>query len=281
MSEQPREDAPGPEEWARQQAWLQEVGEASVLPMGDPSREAVEAEVRARGGWALAYWEALLEEDEVWRGTLAEPVDAPQDLGVRLKAIADQHAPLAREAVPRKVAPALRRLAVALLLLAIGGWALAQVLTPSAPEDDNSQAVHAVALLALNDHLDTHEQVVHANEPLALAAALQPHIPFDVRMPNLGPTVTPVGGRPCTLGSHSVAFSAWQGSRGRLTLIQLRRGDFGLPADMAARVITPSGDAARGRPLDVLFFGHGDTVWVVVADDAEDLRDVRRVVGSS
>ncbi|MDA1195299.1 MAG: hypothetical protein O2894_08945, partial [Planctomycetota bacterium] len=167
-------------------------------------------------------------------------------------------------------------LAVALVLV-VGvawGWWAAHGEAPSDP-------VASVALLALNDHLDTHDQKVYASDPEALRAALQPHIGFPVRVPELGAALRPVGGRPCTLGSHPVAFSAWRAPAGRVTLIQMRRADFGLPADMAPQVVTPSGAAARGRPLDVLFFGQGDTVWVVVADDADDLRRIRQAVSNS
>jgi len=265
-----------PEEKVRREAWLQELGEASVLPAEHEIRVAVEEKVAERGGWAKAHWEALLEEGEVWRGALVD-VEPPAELPVRLHRIPQQH-PVLR----------LRRRrvlwgAAAAVLAAVG--AIGILVRGSGPEAFVTPEIAQVALLALNDHLDTHEQDVLSDDPAVLARELQAHIPFPVDLPDLGGVIQPVGGRRCTLGSRAVAFTAWTGRGGRVTVIQLRRADFGLPADLAPQVVhaDPQTDsqAARSRPLDVFFFGRGDTVWVVVADDAEDLRRVREFVTQS
>ena len=55
----PRSDRDATKGRLEREAFLQELGEASVLPAGDEHRVAVEARVRERGGWAAAHWEAL------------------------------------------------------------------------------------------------------------------------------------------------------------------------------------------------------------------------------
>lgn len=286
--------SPNAAESLRREEWLQELSEASVLPPEDATRRRIEAQVAERGGWAQSYWLALLSEGESWRRALPE-IEPPAELAGRLRMIPAQH-PLA-SVVRRRMAWGAAAAAVLVVGLA---WALMGRETgPGFPGqdlrddagghfgDDSGLTVEVaqVALLALNDHLDTHEQDVLSDDPVALARDLQPQIPFPVRLPDLGGVIRPVGGRRCTLGSHPVAFTAWRGAPsdrqaegGRLTLIQLRRADFGLPADMAPQLVHPQGQAARGSPLDVLFFGRGDTVWVVVADEAQDLQRVRQQV---
>lgn len=265
-------DATSPEQNLRREAWLQELSEASLLPPEDAMRLRIEAEVIERGPWAESYWAALLAEGDSWRRALPAIEPSPELAG-RLRSIPAQY-PLLRM---RR-----RRLlwgAAAAALVVVGlAWGLAGRGTGEAPSLQTGvmPEVAQVALLALNDHLDTHEQDVLSDDPATLARDLQPQIPFPVLLPDLGAGIEPVGGRRCTLGSHPVAFTAWRGTAGgRLTVIQLRRDDFGLPADMKPQQVHPEGQAAEGSPLDVLFFGRGDTVWVVVADDAQDLQRLR------
>ncbi len=254
-----------------QRKWLEELGEAATLPASDPRRAEMEARVQARGGQALAHWQALIAEDAAWRGALRVG-EAPEGLADRLRAIPEQNAPVTTASAvlartPRWLWAGVAVVAVGVLVVLIAG-----ALHPN--------PIQEVALLALNDHLDTHSQDVHADEPAELARRLQSHLPFPVEVPSLGEGIVPVGGRKCTLGSHIVAFTAWQGRGGRLSMVQLKPADFGLAANMAPRVVRPEGDAARAHPLDVLFFGNGEYVWVVVADDAQDLRRVRDSLGN-
>ncbi len=252
------------------QAWLERLEEAAALPPGHLRREALQQEVQQRGGWAAAHWQTLVSEQAALRAAL-EDAEPPAGLQSRLRAIPGQH----RRSQPLGRRSLLWGGAAAVMLLAVGAH------VRISPADDPERVVREVALLALNDHLDTHEQDVLTTDARALQRDLQSHIPFPLDLPDIGPAMQAVGGRRCTLGSHVVAFTAWRGPGGRLTLLQLRRGDFGLPADMPARIVPMDGPAARGRPLDVFFFGRGDVVWVVVADDPGDLRSVRQAVSRS
>lgn len=260
-----------PEDRSRREAWLRRLEEAVALPADDPDRLSLEAELEARAGWAKAHWADLLAESEAWHVALADAAP-PEGLEERLHAIADQHAPRLARVRPLQWAWA----GAALVLLALG----VSFLLARGDESEDTR-VREVALLALSDHLHTHEQDVLTSDADELERGLQPHIPFPLDLPDLGTSLQAVGGRRCTLGSHVVAFTAWRGEGGRLTLLQLQRGDFGLPADMPGRIVHPEGSAARGRPLGVFFFGRGDFVWVVVADDAEDLRRARRAITKS
>lgn len=257
----------------RELGWLEELGEAATLPADDLRRLDVEAKVKERGGQALAHWEALLAEDEAWRGALRD-VDVPAGLEQRLRAIPAQNGPRVRGAS----LPTRRRLlwaAAAVVVLGLGTFLVARAMGGA------DARIQEVALLALNDHLDTHTQDVVTDDVRELERDLQDHIPFPVHVPALGAGIELVGGRRCTLGSHTVAFTAWRGSAGRLSMVQMRRADFGLPADMTPRVVRPAGDAAQAQPLDVLFFGNDQYVWVVVADDAADLQRVRDSLGNT
>lgn len=64
-------------------------------------------------------------------------------------------------------------------------------------------------------------------------------------------------------------------------LRHLDRHRFGPSGAMAPRTVRPSGTVVPDRPLDALFFGHGDTAWLVVADDADGVRRVRLAASNS
>jgi len=277
-AQDPRSPDLGPEARVGREAWVLELGEASVLASDDPARVAIEARVAERGGWSAAHWSDLLKEGQAWRRLLKD-AEPPEELAARLSPIPRQHLPQADTLGRRRRRPLLWACA-AVLLVAVGALAVrfgGRSTSPDAPVDW-SEAISEVARLAIKDHLVTHEQDVLADDPATLARELASHIPFPVDLPDIGADMVPVGGRRCTLGVHPVAFTAWRGPAGRVTLLQMRRADFNLPADMAVQVVRPDLVAAEGRPLEVLFFGRADTVWVVVADDADDLRRVRQAV---
>ncbi len=246
--------------------WLRKLGEASALPPDDERRQAVEAEVARRGGWAQAQWLSLLEEGERMRLELAR-ADAPAGLEERLLAIpADTRPPMLPRTGPG------RFVAIAALLLIVVGaiWMLRPVDTRSLEE-----RLNAVGVMAVNDHRNTHSWDVTAETADELATKLRPHIPFEVNIPREVGGLGVVGGRLCKLGGHPVAFSLWKG-QGPVTLLQIRRADFDLPADLAPRFMRPCRDGDRACEHDVLMFGRGEYVWVFVADDSRDLEVVRK-----
>jgi hypothetical protein len=245
-------------------SWLDEMGEASLLPPSDPRRQEVEAEVARRGGILREQWLALVEEGERIRLALADEVP-PEGLSDRLLDIPRQHrgwlAPLRFDRRGARIGA----LVAAVLVAGLAFLALSRG-RGSAPDP-----LGEVALLALNDHLDTHTWEVEAGEPEAFLRGLQERIPFPVRVPDLGPEIAPVGGRRCTLGTHVVAFTAWKAPNGRVTLLQVQADDFDLPRDLAATRVRPDGPSSRARPLEVLFVAEAPFAWVAVADDPHDL----------
>ena len=245
------------------EAWRRDMGEASILPPDDPRRAEMQTEVARLGPWAEREWLALLAEGERWRLELGR-VDVPDSLEDRLLRIPDECA--ARHARRSRV---LRRVVgvAAAFLVAVAAWA---VLAPRTGTD----ALQSLATLALNDHLDAHPVEVATADPAALAEGLRERVPFAVRLPRMPDDLRLAGGRRCTLGSHAVAFTSWGGARGRVTLLQLRRVEFDLPADLAPTIVTPNAAAARARPLDVLLWTEGEFGYVVVADDPGELHNI-------
>lgn len=243
------------------------MGEAASLPPDDPQRIEMHAEVAKLGAWAEAEWLALLEEGERWRLELSR-VTVPEGLEDRLLRIPAE--------APRGALHRLRALPpvawvgiAAAALLAIGAWLF---LGGSEPRSD---PLNTLAILAMNDHLDTHALDVTASDPRDVEAGLRARIPFEIRFPKLGGELRIEGGRRCTLGSHPVCFTTWRKDAARLTLLQIRRADFGLPKDLAPALVTPRGAAAGSRPLDVLIWTEGEVGYALVADDSSALRDVR------
>lgn len=245
------------------------MGEAASLPPDDPKRQEMQAEVSRLGPWAEAEWLALLEEGERWRLELSR-VDVPEGLEERLLRIpSEAHAhPFA--GIVRSGRMAWIGLAAA-VLLAVGAWSL---FGKDGPEP-RPLPLDSLALLAMNDHLDSHTLDVASADPKAVESGLHDRIPFPIRWPDLGSEIKLEGGRRCTLGSHPVCFTTWRKDGVRFTLLQIRRTDFALPKDLAPVAVTPKGAAAGKRPLEVLIWTEGEVGWALVADDPAALASVR------
>lgn len=248
------------------EAWHRAMGEAAALPADDPQRIAMQAEVSRLGPWAEAAWLALQQEGERWRLELAR-VEVPAGLEDRLLRIpTDAPAtPLSRLLHPSLLA---RVSLAAGLVLAVGAWFLFAG-RPTTPDP-----IEAVALMARNDHLETHDLDVRGTEAAAVATGLHDRIPFDIHFPALGESLRIEGGRRCTLGSHPVCFTTWRRDGARLTLLQLRRTDFGLPANLVPTLVTPRGAAAGAPPVDVLVWTEGEFGYALVSSEPSALRDV-------
>lgn len=253
-------------------SWLERLGEAALLPTSDARRQAVETEVARRGGWIREEWLALIGEEEGLRLALrrAQP---PADLPERLLVLPDRFWPL-RLLPPRLRRPAPWLAGVGVLVLVFGTlWFLDR---PGARADDPEARLREVALLAISDHLDTHDTKILADSAAELSARLSEVVPFAVSIPDLSADFELVGGRRCTLGSHPVAFSSWRSARGTLTVLQLRADDFDLPRDLPRRTVVPTCAAARKHEGGgAVMQGRDGDLWVCVADRPADLARAR------
>ena len=241
------------------------MGEAASLPADDPQRIEMQSEVSSHGPWAEAEWLALLQEGERWRLELPR-VEVPEGLGERLLRIPNDRRSGAVSrglGIPRLAWAAM----AAAILLAVGAWFVL------GDRESKPSPVEALALLAVNDHVESHSLDVHGDAHPAVAAGLRDRIPFEIRFPDFDGGLKIEGGRRCTLGSHPVCFTAWRRAGVRLTLLQLRRADFGLPAALSPTVVTPEGTAAS-RPLDVLVWTAGEFGYALVSDEPSALRDI-------
>ena len=203
------------------ESWRRAMGEAVALPPDDPMRVEMQGEVARLGAWAEKEWLALLEEGERWRIELRR-LDVPEGLEERLLRIPEERL---RGRLPVLSLRAWALVAAAVVLVGLGVWlAIPREVAP--PPDP----LQTLAMLAMNDHLDTHTLDVKAEDAATLREGLKHKIPFEIRVPDLGGALRLEGGRRCTLGSHAVCFTTWRDASGRFTLLQLRVEDFGLPA---------------------------------------------------
>ncbi|MBL9088467.1 MAG: hypothetical protein JNM10_15105 [Planctomycetia bacterium] len=251
---EPGQDRPDPA------AWRRALEDASCLPPGDPERLAVERDVVARGGFAEREWLSLLEEGERLRIEL-QRVEVPAQLEAAL--LRDAGIP-PRTIRASRLRTGLLAAAAAVVLLVVG-WVSGGG-GPSKPDP-----LSTLALLALTDHLDTHDLEVTSGDPVVLEHALRGRIPFTVRLPALGRDAVLEGGRRCTLGSHVVCFSAWRLGGARATLIQLRPEQFGVSPSLSPTIVRADGAAAGRAPLDVLIWADGEFGYALIADESRML----------
>jgi len=240
---------------ARDESLLrQAMGEAAVLPPEDPARRAVERQVVESGRWAEIEWQALLQETDCLREQLAR-VPVPTDLEERLLG-------LARNAVsptPTESAGSWRRRRTWLIAIAASA-AVALITVGITRHARETTPLLQVARLAINNHvahLDDLHLSVTTDDPTRLREALAGVVPFEIVAPQrhrdykFNDSLALVGGRPCKLGAHPVAYSLWRNEKGTLScsLYQFRTADFGLPEDQPrtpVRVVEPgNGDEAR------------------------------------
>jgi hypothetical protein len=228
----------------------------------------MQSDVSNLGPWAEAEWLALLQEGERWRLELTR-VELPEGLEERLLRIPSDRRSGAISrmlGIPRLAWAAM----AAAVVLAVCAWFVL------GDRESQPTPVEALARLAVNDHVETHTLDVRGDAEPAVASGLRDRIPFEIRFPDFGGGLAIEGGRLCTLRSHPVCFTTWRRDGVRLTLLQLRRIDFGLPADLSPTVVAPEGTAAS-RPLDVLVWTTGEFGYALVADEPSALRGVRPV----
>lgn len=236
----------------------QAMAEASLLAADDPVRRQLEQDVARSGEWAQREWLDLIREDEALRITLRQ-VKVPPGLMTRLLLIPDsvQDRHQTHESRWRHWFHAIRAtwrglwLASACLAMAV---AAAVIWRPDFPPNEDRR-VETLALLAMQDHLNENNLAVRSAEPRRVESELATSLGFPVRLPELDSRFTLVGGRPCHLGGHLVAFTLWRTPGGGISsLFQFRLSDFGL-STLKRKLVVRSGEpAASGDPCEV-------TVW--------------------
>jgi hypothetical protein len=242
--------------------------EAALLPPESPLRQRVEEEVARAGPWAETEWLDLLRFDERMRIALRQ-MEVSAGLKDRLLAIPHVAQP-ARALSWSRAAVA----AAGALTLAAAGW-MAGRAPPSRPEAgppaasgrlpaEADRALHTLALLAMQEHMNESDLVVRTGRADELRDALGAHLPFPVHVPDLGPGYALLGGRPCHLGGHLVALTLWRAPAGTVSLYQFRSADFDLAAIPGPRLVRPHGPAAGHRPCEVRFWTEGDRGFALV-----------------
>lgn len=195
--------------------------EAAALPPDDPARKQVEEAVSTAGRKAEEEWLELLRFDEKLRLCFQRVPAAPR-LEDDLLAIPDQKprrgpfGPVRRRWRPMAVAAA--------LILVVGASSLLV-----GRGGGKTAALQNVALLAMGEHMEESALTVETRDPLELQRALAAEIPFPVVIPSMDRRLSLIGGRRCTLGSHTVVYSRWRDGEARYSLYQFRPQEFRIP----------------------------------------------------
>ncbi|MBI3891649.1 MAG: hypothetical protein HY303_08995, partial [Candidatus Wallbacteria bacterium] len=238
----------------------QAMAEASLLPADDPVRRQLEQDVAGSGEWAQREWLDLIREDEALRITLRQ-VEVPPGLMTRLLLIPAQVPEIQQTQASRwlrwlhdlRAGWSKRSLAAAFLAVAVVAAVFWRV--DYLPHEE--RRVETLALLAMQDHLNENNLAVRSSEPRKVENELANRLGFPVQLPELGSRFTLVGGRPCHLGGHLVAFTLWRVPGGGISsLFQFRLSDFGLASLKRKLVVRSSEPAANGDACEV-------TVWPV------------------
>lgn len=244
------------------------MAEASLLSADDPVRRQLEQDVARSGEWAQREWLDLIREDENLRITLRQVEVAP-GLLPRLLLIPDRVPGIKQthESLWLRWFNAIgatwrhRLLAAACLAFVVAAAAFWRA--GSLPHED--RRVETLALLAMQDHLNENNLAVRSTEPRRVESELANSLGFPVQLPELGDRFTLMGGRPCHLGGHLVAFTLWRTPGGGISsLFQFRLSDFGLSTLTRKLVVRSSEPAASGAPCEVTVWPAGEHGYALV-----------------
>ena len=230
------------------------MGEASVLPAGDPMRREVEERIAGDDGWAEQEWLKLLEEAEILRLVLPR-VDVSERLEERLQDIAEGSKILR---LPFGKRTWLAAAAIVLILFTVGqGMRMSRkmALEPK---------LMGVAMLALDDHVNDRLLMVATAEPADLAASLAGEAGFSVVLPELGDDFHLQGGRQCRWGSNKIVYSLWENHGHPVSLCQFPRDIKGLPEQLEVEIVCCPEPGIDGEPTDILIWTEGDTGYAMV-----------------
>lgn len=243
------------------------MAEASLLPPDDPVRRQLEQDIVRAGDWAQAEWLDLIRADEAMRLDLRQ-VQLPPGLVSQLLLIPER-VPL--ESAGQRTGwlhwlrklrlPRLRLAAVALVTLMVVGSGLWRLETVSGP----ALQVEELALLASQDHAGEGDLAVRSTDPREVESQLSGLLGFPVRVPALDASFVLVGGRPCKLAGHRVAYTVWKTSDAALSpLLQFRLSDFRLPGPLERRVLRFDSFAGRDAACEVTVWSEEDRGYALV-----------------
>ncbi|MBI4872323.1 MAG: hypothetical protein HY814_12245 [Candidatus Riflebacteria bacterium] len=243
------------------------MAEASLLPPDDPVRRQLEQDVARVGSWGQEEWLELIRADEAMRLELRQ-VELPPGLVSQLLLIPERVTLEGAEQCPgwlrwlRGLHLSGQRLAavalVALLVVGTGLWRFDGGAGPVLQLEE-------LALLASQDHVDEGDLAVRSTDPRKVEGHLTGLLGFPVRVPALEPRLALVGGRPCKLAGHRVAYTVWRTSDAALSpLFQFRLSDFRLPGPVEKRVLRFGESAGRGATCEVTVWSEEDRGYALV-----------------
>lgn len=240
--------------------------EVAALPQGDPLREGIEQHLSSGSEATRQRWDDLMTENEVYRQSLAL-VDVPEELTSRLLNLSEEPSALLtkRSRVSRRWLIGLT-VAAALVTLLVGfGWIR---------HNANASRTRAIALLAVNNHLDHLED--HGIDPatdnkVGLEESLSDEVGFEVRVPSLGGGLEFDGGRKCKLGTHVVAFTLWHDDRGEYSLFQFEAERLGMPSTISPKLIRIKKPAVSEHECGAWIWTEGQYAYVLTGDPGVSL----------
>jgi len=239
--------------------------EAALLPTEDPMRREIEARIVESGKWAEEEWLELLHSDERLRLDL-QRIAIPAALEEKLMAIPDE-VPVHRTSRRFWIYPAT---AAAMLLLTFGILQLRQ--------NPNAERLNTVAMLAISNHENIDYMSINSDKNVEVEKHLTKKAGFEVKMPDLNPSLQLKGGRNCGLGTHGVVFSRWIKEDKKYSLYQFCCKDFGLPEEILKQVVIPKCPSVSNKKCCVLFWTKGGCAYALVADKPEHLKEIQDIL---
>jgi hypothetical protein len=240
-------------------------GMAALSP-DDPLRLELEGKVAAAGEWARIEWLRLLGAEGALRDRLRR-VEVPPGLEERLLASA-------RTAGRTHSALRLSRgwlAAAAVLLLALSSAFLLPRLRTSL---ESGKELKTLALLAVNNHINSQEVSVVTLDPLFLERELGGAVPFRIVLPSVRTGLSLVGGRQCAFGSRPAVYSRWEGPQDKCSLFQFRCSDFGISNQVGKEVIRceqTGNRAVEGCRCRVIIWSEEGRGYALVTDNTDPL----------
>lgn len=242
---------------------LRLMEEAVILPPEDPQRRALETTVAGEEAWAKEEWLDLLREDELLRLELRR-VPSPGGLEQRLLSIPEEvHR-------PRRFVPRWAGVAAAILAFTMGVGLLRYFHKAA----EFSERINNIALFAASDHVNDHSLALERGDKAAIVAHLSKQVPFKVKIPNLPPGFQLIGGRKCSLGTRTVAYTRWEWRQIGYSLFQLCPKDFDLPDAFPRRIVSMKGPAMAGEPCEILIWAEKGCAYAIVTGSHSSLDQI-------
>lgn len=246
------------------------IDEASLLPSGDPIRDAMAKRIESATDERRAAWSASLEENEHLRHELGA-VEPPEGLIDRLLAAPDAdeftRRSVMRRATTRRSRPWRSAPLVAATLTLLAAAAAALLLVN--PDNSSLDAVERFAALAMRDHMTRPTLTMESNDPTAFALAMDDAVPFQAIVRPISNDARLLGGRVCQFDEAPLLYTRWTDAAGEASVYQIERRRFNLPDGMPPREVSIPASTRSAPECRIIIWSEGSHAFAIVRDRNE------------